>query len=372
MSGKRRKKQDRQIVKAQQQSMKLPQPPASNPKSPPVELYATIIVAIVSAVMPMNDLLRCLFILLATGLAVDLCWRSPRMAARKTWIKTALTIVAIVVVTCIDYRIADKPRTYIYLLPTQEMTSDVVRMFFIRQSGPDVLHHVRLSLTEIGGKSVQKAFDEVDPPVGEPYNDGFDYGYISLEVTHAWSEQYELRVTSREMTERQMIGLYGTKHTGFRMSHNIELSSRSLFGAGGTLRLLDFCEDADVPKELSNEVKAKRSCDGHAAVNIAAMTSHMDDVPNAIILPSGDLVLWAPPKPVIPLGAPESESDVRHITEWQQSQVLPSIRHFLGSRILIFYCGGDLTHSYADDFAKMFRRAGWSVDGPKPPLSTLK
>jgi hypothetical protein len=151
MCGKRRKKQRRQKAREEERSRQVEQPqraapPASESSSPPFEIYVTVIVAIISAVVPMNDMLRCLLIMVAFGSAVDLCWRYPRMAVRKTWIKAALTVVAVAAGLAIDYRIVEKPRTYIYLLPTREMTNDAVRIFFIRESGPDVLHHVRLSL----------------------------------------------------------------------------------------------------------------------------------------------------------------------------------------------------------------------------------
>jgi hypothetical protein len=62
----------------------------------------------------------------------------------------------------------------------------------------------------------------------------------------------------------------------------------------------------------------------------------------------------------------DSESEDRHLTEYQQTIMRPRLSKYRDTKLLILYAGGPKTLAYASGFRDFFHSIGWRVDGPRP------
>lgn len=320
-----------------------------------IEAYITFVFAVIIAVVHINDFLRCLLVVVLLVPIVDLCWRSPWTARRSAWIKWTITALMVLVAVATDLNILTKPRTYIYFVPTRELIDTQERALFIKQTGPDVLHHLEVNVDD-GLRASAYTIDEIDPPIGPQENDGFNYSYLWVVPPTPWDEKYTITITAREIHEVQTLTIHNTRHTGFQLFTAIKLNTRTLIGTGGHLRQIEECRDLD----------PALSCNPLMALDLRRVFSQLVPKPTSYETVDGTVTAnpLLVPEPG-PSGNPETESDARKLTEWQRSSILSALSVFAGRRILVLCSHGKYTESYATDFANVFKRAHWRVTGPQ-------
>jgi hypothetical protein len=76
--------------------------------------------------------------------------------------------------------------------------------------------------------------------------------------------------------------------------------------------------------------------------------------------------------PLVTHSHPETDTDVRRLSEWQKSQLLQTLRLYPKHKVLVVFVGGALTRRYAQDFVDIFRVSRWMVKGPIPLTITRK
>jgi hypothetical protein len=163
-------------------------------------------------------------------------------------------------------------------------------------------------------------------------------------------------VTSREIHEVQEITIHNTGHTGFQIATQIKLNKRTLLGSGGDLRRVDGCSDSDF----------SYSCARLMFIPLGIVIPQLNPAPISYENTDGSITLNVARIPKqTPSGNPETESDARRLTEWQESKIASSISRFSGHRILVLCSHGNYTESYANDFVGVFHRARWKVAGPQ-------
>jgi len=79
--------------------------------------------------------------------------------------------------------------------------------------------------------------------------------------------------------------------------------------------------------------------------------------------PNGGYTIIRPRK-LAPPSELDSQSEDRHLTEYQQQIMRPRLSGYRGTKLLILYAGGPRTLAYASEFREFFRSLQWSVDGP--------
>jgi hypothetical protein len=61
----------------------------------------------------------------------------------------------------------------------------------------------------------------------------------------------------------------------------------------------------------------------------------------------------------------DSQSDDRHVTEYEQAIMRSKLSKYRGTKLLVFYGGGSKTLAYATELRNLMRSIGWSVEGPR-------
>jgi hypothetical protein len=99
------------------------------------------------------------------------------------------------------------------------------------------------------------------------------------------------------------------------------------------------------------------------------LESKLEPPPYNVELPNGDLQIRKLRTLTPQLGS-ESQSDTRHLSEWQLGQIVSEISRYPAKQILIMASRGGQTWAYAQDFRSAFSSAHWNVRGPNhvPPI----
>jgi len=99
--------------------------------------------------------------------------------------------------------------------------------------------------------------------------------------------------------------------------------------------------------------------------DIPVFEAGLDPRPFALAFPGG-MIDMTPPSPPIVSSHPETESDMRRLSERQKAQLRLTLERYPNHNVLIAFTGGAYTGRYAQDFVDVFQASKWNAKGPIP------
>lgn len=272
------------------------------------------------------------------------------------WVKTVVSLILVAMFTYKGYGwiIEGFTPLYVYLVPTQGLFDAERRGFVVHHSGPRSLHNVQIVVTD--NKSHTNLHVGPYQELGPESNDPLAPEYFWLVPSSPWDEDYSATITSSNSpTIVQRLIVRSTHHIlRFATQVNMDAISKPLLA----------CRDDQLPDSYDLAKSSRQPCGQLMAIS-EATEKMLQPSPFNMALPDGSLTLMKL-RTLNPRGEPEGESDVRHLSEWQQHALRSEIAPYPDSRVLILASSGRNTFAYAKDFRDVFDAAKWKVDGPKP------
>lgn len=242
--------------------------------------------------------------------------------------------------------------SYIYLIPGHEIINAQRRAFFVRSVGNHPPREANIAIRDDKAGTVQdEKYSVVDPQ--KPNSDVPVHYWVT--PSSPWDEDYTVTVTypSSPSTTQRMV-LRSTRHL---LQLAVEVT------ADGESSPLLKCRDPLMPVPYTLASGASESC-GKWMPETINWEGKLEPAPYNLAMPDGSLLVLRP-RVLAPEGQLESQSEKRHLWEWQKAALTTQIAKFRGSRVLILSSRGAEAWSYANDFRDTFKSAGWTVEGPK-------
>ena len=184
--------------------------------------------------------------------------------------------------------------------------------------------------------------------------------YFWFTPSTPWDEDYTATITSsRKPRVIQRLIVRSTRHV-LQFASDVKVDGRST-------PVLE-CRDHLLPESYHLAQNSTQPCDKWMNVP-SELEDKLQPAPYNVELPNGDLVIKKLKKLTPQTGA-ESQSDTRHLSEWQRGQINSEISQFSDKKILIMASSGGSSWAYAQDLGSAFSSARWKVEGPKhlPPI----
>jgi hypothetical protein len=249
---------------------------------------------------------------------------------------------------------------YIYLVPTHNLIEAERRAFFVTQVGPRPLTNIQIALRDNKSGAIQlEKYSEID---ASPQNPLAPH-YFWFTPSTPWDEDYTVTITSSKKPR-------AIQHLIVRSTHHLIQFATDVRIEGGSTPLLE-CRDPLLPASYQLARNSTQPCDKWMELS-PEVEDRLQPAPYNVELPDGSVTV----KRLRVLNAqsePESQSDTRHLSEWQRGKIGSGVSQYLGKKILIMASSGKNTWSYAQDFRDVFASSGWKVEGPKhvPPIDEL-
>lgn len=277
----------------------------------------------------------------------------------KTITLRSASITVLLVFGWLDYHwIRDTTTpTFLYLVPSHELIDCQRRAFFVNHSGPKPLQNVKIVIKDNKSGNVQESNDFGSGIEPGPQNPDAPR-YIWVIPSHPWDEDYTITVTA--------TGLHSIQETILRSANkSVQFAVRIAFDP--TKKPLATCRDASLSQAYSLARDSQESCNRLMGVDPALLNQLKPEF-NGFQQPNGNYTVVRLRKLPSP---PEldSQSEDRHLTEYEQSIMRSKLSKYAGAKIELLYAGGPKTLAYAKIFRDFFRSIQWQVDGPRlvPP-----
>lgn len=244
--------------------------------------------------------------------------------------------------------------TFLYLVPTHELIDCERRAFFVNHSGFKGLQNVEIVIKDNGSGAVI---------VNDDYKNGIEPGpqnpdaprYIWVKPSHPWDEDYTITVTGTKFRSVQEMVLRSTRQrTQFAVRITVDPNKKPVV----------TCRDSLLPETYSLARDSRENCDTLMAVNPKFLSKLQPDF-YGLQQPNGSFSVVRIRK-LPPPSDLETQSEDRHLTEYQQTIMKAKLSKYRGTKLLVLYTGGTKTLAYATEFRDFFRSIAWHVDGPRP------
>jgi len=233
-------------------------------------------------------------------------------------------------------------------VPTPELVDCERRAFFVKHSGPKDLQRLEASIRDNSTEAVQ--VEKLGDIEAGPQNPDAPR-YVWVKPTHPWAEDYSVTVRGKGFQSAQRITLRSAKHA-LQLAMQINIGNN----AKPTVSCLD-----GFARTASDRLP---SCKNLTAMADEFMQK-LQPLPYNVQKPDGALTIMRMrtlPEP----SELDNESEDRHLTEYLQSIMRPTLSQYRGTKLLIFYAGGPRTLRYAREFCDFFRYSlRWQVSGPQ-------
>jgi len=243
--------------------------------------------------------------------------------------------------------------TFLYLIPSRELIDCERRAFFVNHSGLKGIQNVRIIVKDNKSGAVQENDDfktGIDPGPQNPDAPR----YIWVTPSHPWDEDYTITITGTKFRSVQEIVLRSAKQNAqFALQVTVD---------PGTKPVLK-CRDPLLPDTYSLSRGSQDDCTALTALDAGILSKLKPEI-YGFQRPNGDFTMVRLRK-LPPAFDLDSQSEDRHLTEYQQAIMRPRLFRYRGTKLLILYAGGPKTLAYATSFRDFFRSLGWRVDGPR-------
>jgi hypothetical protein len=237
-------------------------------------------------------------------------------------------------------------RTYIYLVPTSELAECQRRAFFVKIRGPKTLYNVEITLRDDkSGNTYSQTYSEIDPGLRSADT------HFWFTPSSRWDESYTATVATRDSHSYQKLIIRGTqKKIAFATEVTTDEEKRPILK----------CRDALLPVGYTLATAEQRSC--------SELMKLPEDIQNTLDVynyqrPDGAVAIRK--QKVLPSPSElDEQSEDRHVTEYQQQIMGPTIDRYAQSRLLIYWAGGPKTKAYAQELRNLFK-SKWQVGDPQ-------
>jgi hypothetical protein len=278
--------------------------------------------------------------------------------AWKTYVKvcTAAALTAVSVSTCYrPFANALRP-TYVYLIPTRNLIDAERRAFFVQQVGPRAFDNVTIALVDNKAGTARVQVQDY-PKIDQGSGDSLAPRYFWFRPSSPWDEDYTITVTSSgnpRLTQRMIV-----RNTHHVLQFAVEVRIDGVFQPAFT------CRDRLMPQPYRLALGANETCDKWMSVS-PNLERRLEPSPYGVELPNGAYVVQRLRTLPDPRDL-ETQSENRHLWEYQRAKIISEIAEFPRARLLILATSGQNTQAYARDLRDTFRWARWAVSGPKAP-----
>ena len=252
----------------------------------------------------------------------------------------AASIIGVLVLMSLSYWVrvqqSNSLLTYVYLVPTSELVECKQRAFFIKAHGPLHVSGLLVTLTDdkSGQTSTQKYPDFDADTVSE---------FLWVTPSHPWDEKYIATFDAHELHSTQKLTI---------QSHNKTLQLLTTVMVPERQAPVLKCDDmkTDDPNSCFNVLKLEPD-----SLKRLDVSSYEKADGNVQIL---RIKQFPSPSEL------DEQSDDRHLTEFQQRALEPFLSKYPGTRITIFYAGGDRSKAYAEEWYR-FLKSKWLPSNPE-------
>jgi hypothetical protein len=242
--------------------------------------------------------------------------------------------------------------TFLYLVPTHELIDCERRAFFVNHTGFKGLQNVEIVLKDNGSGAVLENHDfktGIDPGPQDPDSSR----YIWVKPSRPWDEDYTITVTATKFRSVQEIVLRSS-------GQNVQLATQIIVDPKQKPVLR--CRDSSLPDSYSLGRGSRENCDTMMSVD-SAFLSRLQPEFYGFQRPNGDFTSVRMRK--LPQASDlDSQSEDRHLTEYQQTVMRSKLAKYRGTKLLVLYAGGSKTLAYATELRDFFRSLQWSAEGP--------
>lgn len=273
----------------------------------------------------------------------------------QTIVLIMFTFVALAAMVWRDYVWIKKEwtPTFIYLVPTREIVNCERRAFFVNHAGYKSIQNVKIVVKDNKSGEVQENDDfrsGIEPGPQDPDAPR----YIWIKPSHPWDEDYTITVTGTKFRLVQQIALR-TANKKAQLGVEIRI--------GEETKPLIKCRDDLLPVNYSLARDARENCNTLMSIDPQSLNKLKPEIygfQNA----GGDYSAVKIRK--LPTASDlDSQSEDRHLTEYQQTVMRATLAKYAGQKLLILYAGGSKSLAYANEFKSFFHSQGWRVQGPR-------
>jgi hypothetical protein len=243
--------------------------------------------------------------------------------------------------------------TFLYLVPTRELIDCERRAFFVNHTGFKGLQNIRIIIRDNKSGSVQEN-DDFKTGI-EPGPQNLDAPlYVWVKPSHPWDEDYTITITGTKFRSVQQMVLRSAKQSAqFALQVTVDPRTKPVMN----------CRDHLLPDTYSLSKGSKDDCNTLTAIDGELLRKLKPEI-YGFQRPNGDFTILKLRK--LPLASDlDSQSEDRHLTEYQQIIMRTKLTKYRGTRLLILYAGGPKTLTYASGFRDFFHSLGWRVEGPR-------
>jgi hypothetical protein len=243
--------------------------------------------------------------------------------------------------------------TFLLIVPTHDLVDCERRAFFIDHVGFKRLQNVRIIIKD--NKSGDVTEDDDFTTGIEPGSQSPDAPrYIWVKPSRPWDEDYTITVTGTRFRSVQELVLRSDgDNLHFAAQVKVDPDDKPVVS----------CRDSLLPDSYSLGLGSRDNCDTLMATD-AGWLSHLHPEPYGLQRPNGDFTIVRLRKLPTPSEL-ESQSDDRHVTEYEQSIMRAKLSKYRGTKVLILYAGGSKTLAYAMEFRDFLTSLQWNVAAPR-------
>jgi hypothetical protein len=240
--------------------------------------------------------------------------------------------------------------TFLYLVPSSDLIDCDRRAFFVNHSGLKDVQNVEIVVKDNASGALQmERYPEIEPGTQDPNAPR----YIWVKPSHPWDETYSIVVAGRKFHSVQDMVLRSGKG---------QLQSAIEIKVDGRKEQVLSCRDSLLPASYALAHGAHNSCAKVMDIE-PGLLNHLQPEVYGLEHPNGDYTIirlrkLAPPSEL------DSQSEERHLTEYQRQIMTSRLSGYQGTKLHILYAGGPRTLAYASEFRDFFHSLKWSVDGP--------
>jgi hypothetical protein len=278
-----------------------------------------------------------------------------RWSRDKNWVKFSRIVVSVAAATFLYFAATSiwliAQPTYLYLVPTHNLINAERRAFFVTQAGPQPLSNIEIALRDnkSGAVDVEK-YSEIAAGPQNPLAPR----YFWFTPSTPWDEDYTVTITSSKKPR-------ATQRLIVRSTHHLIQFATDLRVDGGSTPLFE-CRDSLLPASYQLALNSAQPCDKWMELS-PEFEDKLQPAPYNVELPDGSVSIKRR-RVLTAQSESESQSDTRHLSEWQRGKIASEISQYLGKKILIMASSGKYTWSYAQDFRDVLASSGWKVEGP--------
>jgi hypothetical protein len=361
-----RREQARQLAK---ELLKSSGKPATSPRAYGTDLLWALIFFLVHVawpyIVPEESFLSIVAAWLMWALALFFVARLfLRWSRDRNWVKSSGFVVAVAAATFLYFAATSiwliAQPSYLYLVPTHNLINAERRAFFVTRVGPQPLSNTEIALRDNKSGAIQvEKYSEID---GGPQN-ALAPRYFWFTPSTPWDEDYTVTITSSKKPRAIQRLIVRSTHHLIQFAADVRVDGRST-------PLLE-CRDPLLPASYQLALNSTQPC-GQWMDLLPEFEDNLQPAPYNVESPDGSVSMKRL-RVLTAQSESESQSDTRHLSEWQRGKIGSEVSQYLGKKVLIMASSGKNTWSYAQEFRDVFASSGWKVEGPKhlPPIDEL-